>query len=122
MEITAADISVGTSVDGRIRLKREFRDGYDFRAYARAILLARRLLEKPDLVRRGRSFLERHVRTDPHQKRIYELWTETLQLPVDELVGRFLADDERGAALRETAPVFVVIPPEDVRALAKSIC
>jgi hypothetical protein len=120
MEMRAADISLGEGLDGKIRLKREFRDSYDFRAYARALLLAKRLLERPELVGRGRSYLERHVKADPHQARIYKLWTEALELPLNELVDRFLTDDERGAALRETAPVFVVIPPEDVRALARS--
>lgn len=120
MEMRAPHISLGASLDGTIRLKREFRDRYDFRAYVRALLLAKRLLDRPGLVDRGRSYLERHVKADPHQTQIYKLWTKTLRLPLDQLVGHFLADDERGATLRETAPVFVVIPPEEVRALVES--
>ncbi len=120
MDMSTADFSLGTELDGKIRRKRTFRDSHDFRSYVRALLLAKRLLERPDLVARGQSYLERHVKADPHQTRIYKLWTDALQLPVDDLIDRFLTDDERGATLRETAPVFVVIPPDDVRALARS--
>ena len=103
-----------------MELKRDFRDAYERRAYLRACLLGKRLLDDPALLVKGRAFLDRFVKNDPRQRRIYALWTETLELPVDQLVMRLLADDDRGAALRQDAPVFVVIPADDVRALEKS--
>jgi len=103
-----------------IEPKREFRDAYERRAYLRAYLLGKRLLEEPALITRGRDFLERFVRKDPRQQRIYAMWTEALNFPVDQLVSELLADNTRGAALRETAPVFVVIPADEIRALEKS--
>jgi len=102
---------------GRLPLKRDFRDRHERRAYLRACLLGQRLLHDPALLERGRAFLDRFVRGDPRQRRIYAMWTDALALPVDQLVDRLLADDAHGAALRETAPVFVVIPAAEVRAL-----
>jgi hypothetical protein len=116
-----ADASNVASLGLPAVLKREFRDAYDRRTYARACLLARRLLENPALVQDGRTYLERFVRDDPKQRRIYQIWSGMLELPVAALVGRLLADDEAGAALRDSAPVFVVIPPDDVRAFERSI-
>ena len=103
-----------------VELKREFRDAYERRAYLRAYLLSQRLLDNPALLGRGRAFLDRFVKPDPRQRRAYVMWTDALTLPVDKLVTQLLADDARGAALRESAPVFVVIPAEEIRALEKS--
>ncbi len=113
-------MSLNPRLDGAIRLKRAFRDAYERRAYLRAFLLAKRLLEQPELVARGRDYLERFVKDDPRQRRSYRLWVDTLRLPTEQIVIDLLSDDPKGAALRETAPVFVVIPAEDVRALANS--
>jgi len=103
-----------------VKLKQEFRDAYERRAYLRAYLLGQRLLANPALLDRGRAFLDRFIKTDPRQHRTYVMWTDALALPVDKLVTEMLADNSRGAALRETAPVFAVIPAEEVRALEKS--
>jgi hypothetical protein len=98
-----------------VELKQEFRDSHERRAYLRAYLLGRRLVEDPALLARGRAFLDRFVKGDPRQRRTYAMWSEALTLPVDNLVVALLADDTRGAALRETAPVFVVIPADQIR-------
>ena len=103
-----------------MQLKRDFRDAYERRSYLRAYLLGQRLLAEPALISRGRAYLDRFVRDDPRQRRIYAMWLKALDLPVDQLVGQLLADNSHGAELRETAPVFVVIPAEDVRALENS--
>jgi hypothetical protein len=97
--------------------KQTFRDRYELRSYARAVLLAKRLTDDPDLVARGHAYLERFVGTDPRQQRIYALWVDALRLPLEDMLRDLLADTARGAALRETAPVFVVIPADDVRVL-----
>ena len=114
----ASKLRLSLPVSGE--LKQDFRDAYERRAYLRACLLGQRLLENPALLARGRAFLDRFVKDDPRQRRIYAMWTDTLRLPVEELVRRLLADDARGAALRETAPVFVVIPADEVRALEQA--
>lgn len=97
--------------------KQDFRDRSELRSYARAVLLAKRLLDDPGLISKGQSFLERFVATDPQQRRIYDLWSNAMQLPIMVLVSDLLSDDERGAYLRETVPVFTVIPAEEVRGL-----
>jgi hypothetical protein len=103
-----------------VQLKRAFRDKHDRRAYLRAYILGKRLLENPALLEKGRVFLERFVKGDPRQRHIYALWMEALSHPVDEVVARLLADNEQGAALRETAPVFVVVSADEVRALERA--
>jgi hypothetical protein len=103
-----------------VGLKQEFRDFHERRGYLRAFLLGRRLMENPALLAQGRVFLDRFVKGDPRQRQTYAMWSEALKLPIDKLVTELLADDDRGAALRETAPVFVVIPADEIRALEKS--
>ena len=119
MTIDAVDIARLVGLDSDIRVKTVFRDRHELRAYLRALLLAKRLLENPDLVAQGEAYLERFVGPDPHQRQIYATWSGVIRLPVSVMVSRLLADDEGGAFLRDTAPVFVVIPPEQVTALAR---
>jgi hypothetical protein len=114
-------LSLGPHIDGAVRLKSTFRDAYERRAYLRAFLLAKRILERPEIIARGRAYLDRFVKHDPRQSRSYRAWTDTLCLSPEEIVVRLLADDSQGAFLRETAPVLTVIPPDDVRALARAI-
>jgi len=113
-------LSLDPRLDGEIRMKRSFRDAYERRAYLRAFLLAKRLLEHPELVERGRTYLERFMKDDPRQRQVYRLWMDTLRLPPEQIAMGLLADNPRGAVLRESAPVFVVIPAEEVRALASA--
>lgn len=97
--------------------KRVFRDAHERRSYFRAVLVAQLLLLNPALVIRGRAYLERFVKPDPHQRLAFDLWNTTLGLSAEEIVDQLLADDERGAFLRETAPVFQVIPAAELRML-----
>jgi hypothetical protein len=94
--------------------KCDFRDRHELRSYVRAVLVAERLLAAPELIERGRAYLDRFVKGDPRQRNIYRLWAEMLQLPVGEIANAMLADDPQGALLRETAPVFEVVPVEAV--------
>jgi len=103
-----------------IELKRDFRDAYERRAYLRACVLGKRLLAEPVLIKKGRTFLDRFVKPDPHQQHIHALWTDALGLPVEELVLQLLSDDARGETLRETAPVFIAISADEIRALERS--
>lgn len=98
-------------------MKSHFRDRYELRSYARIVLLARRLLDSPELVGRGRAYLDQFMAGDPHQRQAVEAWRAALEAPVDQLVALLLADDPRSAALRETAPVFTTISPQAVSEL-----
>jgi len=107
----------GEHLIGSLPLKAEFYDRHEWRAYLRMVEVARRLVDAPELLERGRDYLEKFVRGDPHQKHIYQLWRAALALPVEDIARHLLADDERGAALRESAPVFVVISAAENRQL-----
>ncbi len=90
-------------------LKRVFYDRHEQRAYARAVEIAKRLVANPSLLSNGEQFLERHVRTDPHQRRYYLLWKPILALPAEDVAKSLLADTDQGAELRGSAPVFVIV-------------
>ncbi len=98
-------------------LKERFRDAHERRAYQRTLEVARRIVDDPALLEKGRAFLDRFVKDDPRQRRVYVLWTEILRLEPEQVVRRLIADDEQGAFLRETAPVFTTISPETARHL-----
>ena len=120
MASDALALSLSPRLDQALSLKSTFRDAHERRTYFRAFLLAKRLIDDPRLIERGRAYLDRFVKNDPRQRHVYKLWVEAMQLPVDEIVLDLLTDNARGNALRESAPVFVVIPAEEVRALTKT--
>jgi hypothetical protein len=96
----------------RAALKVRFHDPHDRRAYARAVEIAARILDDPSLLERGRAYLERFMRADPRQRRAYELWLKVLTLGAERVALALVADDEEGAYLRSTAPVFTTIEPD----------
>lgn len=98
-------------------LKARFRDAHERRAYQRALEVARRIVDDPSLLEKGRAFLDRFVKDDPRQRRGYALWIETLRLEPEQVVRLLIADDEQGAFLRETAPVFTTISPDTAHQL-----
>lgn len=104
-------MSPGEKLLASVSLKREFRDGHDRRAYMRSLEIAKRIVDDPSLLLKGRQFLERHVRPDAHQQSVFAIWSAILDLPAREVARILIADDERGQSLRETAPVFTVILP-----------
>jgi hypothetical protein len=69
--------------------------------------VATRIVDDYALIDRGRAFLERFVRDDPHQAVAYRVWSELLHASAQTIARELLADDARGALLRESAPVFV---------------
>lgn len=97
----------------RAAQKTRFHDAHDRRTYARAVEIAARVLENPSLMNQGRAYLERFVRVDPRQARSYSLWLDVLAGGAEHVALALIADDERGAYLRETAPVFTVITPRE---------
>ena len=100
-----------------ISLKSEFRDAHERRAYRRAMEIAKRIVDKPALVLQGRTYLERFIREDPHQRRVYETWDKLVDEEPQAIGRQLLADDAIGAFLRETAPVFTEIGADQARVL-----
>ncbi|MBX6368389.1 MAG: hypothetical protein IRZ04_10415 [Rhodospirillales bacterium] len=78
-----------------------------------------RLRRDPTLVENGRRYMERFMAPDPRMQRYYALWREVIELPVDEICDRLLADTPEGEALRDSCPVFTVLPHEVRMRLAR---
>ena len=91
------------------QLKSVFHDRHEARAYRKAMAIAQRLVRDPSLVSNAKTFLEKFMSGDPHQKRYYDLWTKTLELTADEIASALLEDSDLGAELRASAPVFIVV-------------
>lgn len=100
--------------------KTQFRDAHDRRSYARATQIALLILETPSLIEQGRAYLDRFVGPDPRQGRLYEVWLSILALGHEQVALRLLADNEEGAYLRATAPVFTVIDAGPERDLSRA--
>ena len=105
-------MSKGERFLASLPLKTSFYDRYEKRSYFIAREVARRILDDPSLLAVGREYLERFMRPDPHQSEHYGLWNQMLRLSPEEIARRLLEDTERGALLRDTYPVFVVLPQE----------
>lgn len=113
--------TAGPSVSNRLAtlaapLKERFRDSHERRSYFRSVLVAERLLDNPELVARAQAYLDRFVRNDSRQAKTYALWKNALRQPVEEIARQLVADTPEGAALRDSAPVFTVISPTELKA------
>src|ERR1019366_8428660 len=107
-----AQMTRGQRLVQSMALKKSFCDAHERRAYLRMAEVASRIVDDPSLVERGRGFLNRFVRADPHQRTAYDAWVELLGCEPEQIARELLADTAKGEALRDSAPVFVVIPPE----------
>lgn len=96
---------------GSLPMKTDFHDRSKRRSYAFTRAVATRLVDDPLLVGNGRSYLERHMREDPRQSRYYAMWTDLLRQDVTIIARRLLEDSPEGDLLRDTQPVFVILPP-----------
>ncbi len=114
-------MSRGDQFVGALPLKQRFYDAHERRQYLRMVEVAKRIIDEPSLIAAGHAFLERFVRDDPHQSLAYQNWSQTLRLSPEEIARLMLADNENGAALRDTAPVFAVIDPAEARRLWASV-
>ena len=97
----------GQRLIGSLPLKTSFYDSHERRSYVRLTEVAARIVDDNALIGRGRDFLDRFVRDDPHQAAAYQAWVELLRAPAESIARELLADSPRGAALRDSAPVFV---------------
>jgi hypothetical protein len=98
--------------------KRRFYDRNERRSYEMTRAVAARLIDVPDLVRNGLSYMERHMRDDPTQSRPYAIWRDLLRRDVVQIVRRLLEDSPDGAFLRDTQPVFYVFAPKEREGIA----
>ncbi len=105
-----------TFVAGHVQ-KTVFYDRHEERVYRRAIALARRLIDEPELVARGEAFLENHVRGDPHQEAAFRKWKTLLAAPVEVIACALLEDTPVADELRNTAPVFFTLTPRAAKSL-----
>ncbi len=96
-------------------LKRSFYDAHERRAYLRMMEVAACIVDDGGAIERGRAHLERFARSDSRQADAYGAWIELLRSPPKDIARVMLADDERGATLRDTAPVFVVISADQAK-------
>lgn len=108
--MTASQLTKGRAFVASLPLKTRFYDAHDRRAYARAIEVAVRIVDSPELLADGTRFIDRHMRPDPHQQKAATIWRSLLAQEVKSVVRAFLEDSDHGQFLRDTAPVFVVLP------------
>jgi hypothetical protein len=101
-------MSPGEALVASVALKNAFYDRHERRAYDRAVMIAKHIVDNPDSIAKASVFLELHVRTDPHQRAAYETWKALLTQESSVIASALLADTEEGAELRNSAPVFVV--------------
>ena len=112
-------MTAGERLIASFPLKERFYDAHERRAYLRILEVARRIVDDPSLLQLGQAFLDQFVRDDPRQRQNYDLWVAALRLGPEQVARGLIADDERGARLRESAPVFSPISEEQGRRLAK---
>jgi hypothetical protein len=105
-------MSAGESLVISLPLKTEFYDRHERRAYLRAIETAKRIVDSPEVIAHARVFVDRHFRTDPHQRVAFETWRKLLERPPEAIACALLEDSDAGAELRGSAPVFFVIGGE----------
>jgi hypothetical protein len=112
-----AQVTRGQHLVKSLPLKTSFYDSHERRSYVRMMEVAARIVDDSSLTNRGRDFLERFVRDDPHQAVAYRAWVELLRGPPETIARELLADSPRGAALRDSAPVFVAFSAAQAKEL-----
>ena len=98
---------------GSLPVKTDFHDRSKRRSYDLTRRIAVHLVDDPGLLANGRAYLERCVRPDSAQARYYALWADLLGQNVRLIVRQLLEDSPRGELLRDTQPVFVVLPSRE---------
>ena len=94
--------------------KTRFYDRNERRSYALTCAVAARLIDDPALARNGLLHAQRHMAADRRQTDYFAMWQRLLQRDIQEIVRSLLEDTSHGALLRDSQPVFVVLP-DDVR-------
>ena len=81
--------------------------------------MARRILDDPSLVERGRNHLEHFIAPDASQRAGYALWARLIAEPPATIAAQLIERSPHGDYVRETAPSFGALPgPVRARLLA----
>jgi hypothetical protein len=94
--------------------KLRFYDRNERRSYELTRAVAARLIDDPTLIANGLTHMARHMSGDAAQTQYVAMWEDLLRGEVRDVVRQLLDDSPRGALLRDTQPVFCVLP-SDVR-------
>ena len=92
--------------------KTQFYDRNERRSYELTRVVAARLIDDPSLVRNGLEHARRHMGADASRGRYFKMWDELLRNDVTDIARQLLEDTPRGALLRDTQPVFCILPHE----------
>jgi hypothetical protein len=92
--------------------KLRFYDRNERRSYELTRAVAARLVGDPDLVQQGLAHARRHMGSDASQARYFEVWEQLLKEDARAIARQLVEDTPRGAVLRDTQPVFCVLPPD----------
>ena len=111
-------MSPGDQFVNTLPRKAQFYDLNERRSYEMTRAVAARLVDDPSLIEAGRRYLERHMRGDSAQGRAVAIWQGVLQRNASEIASMLLEDTPQGAFLRDTQPVFCVLPLEVRKGIA----
>jgi hypothetical protein len=92
--------------------KLRFYDRNERRSYELTRAVAARLIDDASLVQQGLAHAKRHMDSDACQARYFEMWEHLLKEDARAIARQLLEDTPRGALLRDTQPVFCVLPQE----------
>ena len=92
--------------------KLRFYDRNERRSYELTRAVAARLIDDPSLIQNGLAHIGRHMSGDAAQVQYVAMWEDLLRSDVRNIVRHLLEDTPRGALLRDTQPVFCVLPSE----------
>lgn len=92
--------------------KVRFYDRNERRSYELTRAVAARLIDEPTLVQQGLAHARRHMSSDDYHSEYFLVWEELLLRDVGDIARQLLEDSPRGALLRDTQPVFCVLPSE----------
>jgi hypothetical protein len=98
-----------------------FHDRHEHLDYLKAGVVARRILETPEVIDEARAFIEKFWRDDPHARDYLEVWDRLLDRPPGEIATRLLEDSPQGRYLRETRPPFGVTSAAQVARLIERL-
>ena len=92
--------------------KSRFYDRNERRQYEMTRAVAAHLIDDPTLLRNGLAFVRHHMSGDAAQSQYFAIWEDLLRADVSDIVRSLLEDSARGSLLRDTQPVFLVLPLE----------
>jgi hypothetical protein len=98
-----------------------FHDRHEHLDYLKAEVVARRIVETPEVIEEARAFMDKFWRDDPHAKHYFELWQDLVQQPPAVIATRLLEDSPAGQYLRETRPPFGVTTAAQVAKLIERL-